>query len=67
MDYIKIAKENFMNTYSQNDICIDKADGVTLYDTNGKSYIDMVAGIAVNALGYNNEKIKERVMEVLSS
>ncbi len=64
-DYIKTAKENFMHTYSSQDVCFDHADGVMVYDTEGKAYIDMVAGIAVNALGYNNEKIRKRTMEVL--
>ena len=65
MDYISLAKENYMATYSTQDLCIDHADGVRLYGTDGKCYLDMVAGIAVNALGYNNPKIKERVEEVM--
>lgn len=65
-DYIVLAKNNLMKTYSTADICIDHGEGVRLYDTEGKSYLDMVAGIAVNALGYGNEKIKKRVEEVMS-
>ena len=65
-DYIALAKNNLMKTYSTSDICIDHGEGVRLYDTEGKSYLDMVAGIAVNALGYGNEKIKKRVEEVMS-
>lgn len=65
-DYIALAKNNLMKTYSTADICIDHGEGVRLYDTEGKSYLDMVAGIAVNALGYGNEKIKKRVEEVMS-
>ena len=65
-DYIALAKNNLMKTYSTADICIDHGEGVRLYDTEGKSYLDMVAGIAVNALGYGNEKIKRRVEEVMS-
>ena len=65
-DYIALAKNNLMKTYSTADICIDHGEGVRLYDTEGKSYLDMVAGIAVNALGYGNGKIKKRVEEVMS-
>lgn len=65
-DYIALAKNNLMKTYSTADICIDHGEGVRLYDTEGKCYLDMVAGIAVNALGYGNEKIKKRVEEVMS-
>lgn len=65
MDYISLAKENFMSTYSTQDLCVDHAKGVRIFDTDGNCYLDMVAGIAVNALGYDNEKIKERVKEVM--
>ena len=65
MDYISLAKENFMSTYSTQDLCVDHAEGVRIFDTDGNCYLDMVAGIAVNALGYDNEKIKERVKEVM--
>lgn len=66
MDYISLAKENFMHTYSTQELCIDHADGVRVYGTDGKCYLDMVAGIAVNALGYNNKAIKDRAQEVMN-
>lgn len=66
MDYISLAKENFMHTYSTQELCIDHADGVRIYGTDGKCYLDMVAGIAVNALGYNNKAIKDRAQEVMN-
>lgn len=66
MDYISLAKENYMHTYSTQELCIDHADGVRVYGTDGKCYLDMVAGIAVNALGYNNKAIKDRVQEVMN-
>ncbi|MFK7809126.1 MAG: aspartate aminotransferase family protein [Saprospiraceae bacterium] len=31
---------------------IEKAEGVYLYDTSGKSYIDLISGIAVSSLGH---------------
>ena len=65
MDYISLAKENFMSTYSTQDLCVDHAKGVRIFNTDGNCYLDMVAGIAVNELGYDNEKIKERVKEVM--
>ncbi len=64
-DYIKIAKENFMNTYAQMDLCIERADGVRVYGTDNRCYLDMMAGIAVNALGYNNARINARIEEVM--
>ncbi len=36
---------------------IDYAKGVRLYDTNGKSYIDMIAGIGVSSVGHQHPKV----------
>ncbi len=34
-------------------------DGVYLYDTDGKEYLDFAAGIAVQAFGYNNKEYND--------
>lgn len=44
-------------TYSRTPLYIASGSGAVVYDLNGKSYIDMLAGIAVNALGYNHPRI----------
>jgi len=36
-----------------------KGEGVTLIDRNGKKYIDLVSGLGVNLLGYNDKYIKK--------
>ncbi|OON97876.1 MAG: acetylornithine aminotransferase [Epulopiscium sp. Nele67-Bin005] len=46
--------ENLLQTYGQYDIEIESGNGCYVTDANGKTYLDMVAGIAVNALGYNH-------------
>ena len=33
-------------------LCFDHGEGVWLYDTTGKAYMDMIGGIAVNVLGH---------------
>ncbi|MCL2845913.1 MAG: aspartate aminotransferase family protein [Chitinivibrionia bacterium] len=38
---------------------MDKGEGVYLFDTDGKKYLDCTAGIAVNALGYGNKALEE--------
>jgi len=40
-------------------IIIDRADGVMLYDTEGKEYIDFCAGLLCVNLGHNNPHVKE--------
>ena len=59
-EWIKRGTKVIMNTYSQFPIVLVKGDGVYLWDNEGKKYIDFVAGIAVNSLGYNNsDYVKE--------
>ncbi len=36
---------------------VDKAEGIYIYDTNGKRYMDMIAGVAVNNIGHNHPKV----------
>lgn len=40
---------------------IDKAAGVYLYDTAGKKYIDLIAGIGVSALGHCHPKVVDAI------
>lgn len=41
-----------MNTYGQRPLTIDKGAGCFLWDTDGKQYLDALAGIAVCGLGH---------------
>ena len=44
----------------------EKAKGCIITDLDGKEYIDMsIMGIGTNTLGYGNEKVDKRVMEVV--
>jgi acetylornithine/N-succinyldiaminopimelate aminotransferase len=49
-------KNSLMSAYAPLDIIIAKGDGVYLYDTEDKKYLDFTSGIGVNSLGYNNPK-----------
>lgn len=62
---IDIGNTYFMHTYSQFPIVLQSGTGSTLFDVDGKSYIDMVAGIAVNSLGYKEEQLTARLHEVI--
>ncbi len=44
-------------------IHVELADGIYLYDNNGKRYLDLISGIAVSNLGHNHPKIKEAIKE----
>lgn len=56
-DIIMMGQEYVMNTYGRFPYAFEKGDGVYLYDKEGKKYLDFVAGIAVNSLGYQNERL----------
>lgn len=36
---------------------VDRAEGVFIFDKNGKRYTDMIAGVAVNNIGHNHPKV----------
>ena len=48
-----------MHTYGRFPVVLDHGEGVYLYDTTGKKYLDMYAGIAVNAFGYGYKPLTE--------
>ena len=53
---IKALDEGYvLQTYGRNQVAIDHGHGATLYDTEGKQYIDFTSGIGVCSLGYANE------------
>jgi len=41
-----------MNTYSRQAVAFSHGEGAWLFDTDGKRYLDALAGIAVNTLGH---------------
>ena len=49
------------------DFVLERGEGVTLYDTEGKGYTDWVAGIAVNALGYGDRALMDVVQRQMST
>lgn len=58
LDLIKsYDKDYVMQTFAPLDVAFTKGKGVYLYDTNGKKYMDMIGGIAVNSLGHNNKAL----------
>jgi acetylornithine aminotransferase len=45
-----------MNTYARQPVTFTHGEGVWLWDTNGKRYLDALSGIAVNTLGHAHPK-----------
>lgn len=57
--YIDEAEKVLLHTYNRYQVVFDRGEGVYLYDTDGKRYLDFVSGIAVFALGYNNREYND--------
>lgn len=53
------AQSAVMNTYARSPISFARGEGVYLWDTEGRRYLDFYAGIAVNALGHAHPKLVE--------
>lgn len=52
MDLYTRGEEAFLKAYGRYDILLEKGEGVYLYDTNHKKYLDFYSGIGVNSLGH---------------
>lgn len=52
-----------MHTYGRFPLALEHGEGAYLYDETGKKYLDMYAGIAVNALGYNHPALTKALTE----
>lgn len=66
-EYMKMTEENLLHTYNRFPITLDRGDGVYLYDTDGKKYLDFMAGIAVSGLGYGNVELKNALKEQIDN
>ncbi|MDW5562804.1 MAG: aspartate aminotransferase family protein [Methanomassiliicoccus sp.] len=49
--------------YGRQDLCFDHGEREYLYDLSGRRYIDLVAGIAVNSLGYSHPDVVRTICE----
>ena len=54
--WMEQAESHILHTYNRYPIVLDHGEGMYLYDTEGKKYLDFAAGIAVQALGYGNQE-----------
>ena len=46
-----------MNTYARLPVAFERGEGAWLWDTNGKRYLDALAGIAVCGLGHSHPRL----------
>ncbi len=56
-------QQYILQTYAKPDFVFARGEGCYLYDTEGRRYLDLVAGIAVNALGYADPDVTRAIAE----
>ena len=56
-----------MNTYARQPVAFVRGEGVWLWDEAGRKYLDALAGIAVNTLGYGHPKFKKALLDRINS
>ncbi|HSE07693.1 MAG TPA: acetylornithine transaminase [Nocardioidaceae bacterium] len=56
-----------MNTFGTPKLVLTRGDGARVWDADGKEYLDLLGGIAVNALGHAHPALVSAVTEQLST
>lgn len=62
-NYMTETNDLLVHTYNRFPVVLDHGEGVYLYDTEGKKYLDFAAGIAVCGLGYGNSELNDALKE----
>ena len=60
-DVIQLTNEYILDTYKRFPVALDRGEGATLTDFDGKTYIDFASGIGVCSLGYGNDRWVEAI------
>ena len=56
-------EKKIVNNYGSFDVTFVKSKGSTMWDSNGKKYIDFIAGIGVNCLGHNYKPLVKAISD----
>jgi acetylornithine/N-succinyldiaminopimelate aminotransferase len=62
-DWIARGDKHVMGTYGRYPLVADRGEGCRLWDVDGKSYLDFLAGVAVNNLGHCHPKVVAALQE----
>ena len=62
-EWIDRADQHVMKTYGRYPIVAERGEGCRLWDVDGKSYLDFLAGVAVNNLGHCHPKVVAALQE----
>jgi acetylornithine/N-succinyldiaminopimelate aminotransferase len=60
---IDLEKQYLLQNYARYPLILHRGKGCYVYDTAGKRYLDLIAGIGVSALGYNHPRLTKVIKE----
>lgn len=60
-DWAALEQQYYQGTFRRQPITLTRGDGAYVWDSEGKQYLDLVAGLAVNVLGHCHPAIVEAV------
>ena len=60
---VDLEKQYVVHTYNRPPFVLDRGEGMWVYDTEGKAYLDFLGGIAVNALGHCHPAVVEAICD----
>ena len=61
-EVMEMDSKYYMNTFGQRTpVCFEYGKGINLYSSDGRKYVDLLGGIAVNALGHAHPALVEAV------
>ncbi|MBD3921844.1 aspartate aminotransferase family protein [Paenibacillus sp. PR3] len=63
LQLIEAAEQSVLFTAARPAVIMEKGEGMYLWDTEGRSYLDFIGGWAVNALGHSPQVIQEALAE----
>ncbi|MBI1760357.1 MAG: aspartate aminotransferase family protein [Acidobacteria bacterium] len=67
LDYIRELESQYvMQTYARNPVMFVRGKNSTVFDDKGKPYLDFIAGIGVNVLGYDHPVVRRTLREQAS-
>lgn len=62
-EWIQKTEQTVLHTYNRFPVVFERGEGVYLYDTDGKEYLDFASGIGVMALGYHNQEYTQALKD----
>jgi acetylornithine/N-succinyldiaminopimelate aminotransferase len=62
-ELLETAEKHLLRTYRQPPMVLTRGEGCYVWDTDGKRYLDLYAGIAVSTLGHQHPKLVAAIAE----